>query len=118
MRRMSFALTTEQILAQTKTVTRRFGWDNLQPGDIIQPIRKGMGLQKGQKQELLGCPIEIVGFRKEQIREITSADVVAEGFPNWCPDQFVDFLCTHHRVVPTTVVNRIEFKYRNDLVNP
>jgi hypothetical protein len=57
MRRMSFSLTTDQVLAQTKTVTRRFGWDSLKPGDIIQPIRKGMGLKRGQKQELLGCPI-------------------------------------------------------------
>ena len=38
MRRMSFALTTDQILSQTKTVTRRFGWEKLKPGDVLQPV--------------------------------------------------------------------------------
>lgn len=115
MRRISFALTPDQILSQTKTVTRRFGWNNLKPGDVLQPIRKGMGLKRGQKQELLGCPIEIVSFRKERIDEIRSDDVAREGFPHWSPCDFVDFLCSHHRVPRSTIVNRIEFKYRNDL---
>jgi hypothetical protein len=75
MRRMSFALTTEQILNRSKTVTRRFGWDFLKPGDQVQPIRRGMGLKKGEKQELLGCPIEVVSIRKERIDAILSDDV-------------------------------------------
>ena len=117
MRRISFALTPEQILAQTKTVTRRFGWATLKPGDILQPIRKGMGLKKGEKQEFLGCQIEIVSFRKERIDAILSDDVVREGFPNWSPCDFVDFLCSHHRVPRSTIVNRIEFRYLEPLAD-
>jgi hypothetical protein len=117
MRRISFALTTEQVLAQTKTVTRRFGWATLNPGDILQPIRKGMGLKKGEKQEFLGCPIEIISFRKEPIVAITSDDVIAEGFPDWSPAEFVAFLCEHHRVSRDTIVNRIEFRYLEPLAD-
>lgn len=35
MRNMSFALTTKQIINRTKTITRRFGWWFLRPGDKI-----------------------------------------------------------------------------------
>lgn len=48
MRNMSFALTTDQILAGTKTVTRRLGWLRLQPGDHLRPVRKCMGLRPGE----------------------------------------------------------------------
>lgn len=111
MRRMSFALTTEQILSKSKTVTRRFGWDFLKPGDLVQPIRRGMGLKKGEKQELLGCPIEVVSVRKERVDAILLDDVEREGFPNWGPSDFVDFLCSHHGAKRSDIVNRIEFKY-------
>ena len=36
MRNISFALTTPQFKARTKTVTRRKGWLMLQPGDPVQ----------------------------------------------------------------------------------
>lgn len=49
MRNISFALTTEQIRNQTKTVTRRVGWANLKPGTLLQPIEKGQGLKKGDR---------------------------------------------------------------------
>jgi hypothetical protein len=111
MRRISFALTTTQVLEQTKTVTRRLGWATLKPGDRLQPIEKAMGLQKGSKQRLLNGPIEIISVRKEPIDAITQTDVIAEGFPEWSPQQFVDFLCQKHSVKPDTIVNRIEFKY-------
>ena len=114
MRRISFALTTTQVQMKTKTVTRRFGWDNLKPGDRLQPIVKGMGLKKGEKQQLLNGPIEIVSFRKEPLNAITPADVIAEGFPDWTPETFVHFLCKKHSVKPDAIVNRIEFKYLED----
>jgi hypothetical protein len=49
MRRISFALTTTQVQNRTKTVTRRLGWNNLKPGDRLQPIYKGMGVEKGRE---------------------------------------------------------------------
>ena len=48
MRNMSFAMTTEAVRNQTKTVTRRFGWWFLKPGDMVQPVEKAMGLRKGE----------------------------------------------------------------------
>ena len=111
MRRISFALTPDQILARTKTVTRRFGWDRLKPGDILQPIRKGMGLKKGEKQEFLGCPIRVVAIGKQPLNAITPEDVIAEGFADWSPAEFITFLCTHHRIEPGMILTRIEFRY-------
>jgi len=111
MRRISFTLTIEQVRSQTKWVTRRIGWDSLNIGDRLQPIEKGMGLKKGESQTLLGSPIEIVGIRKEAISAITPADVIAEGFPDWTTVEFIAFICDKNRCKPSTIVNRIEFKY-------
>ena len=72
MRRISFTLTIEQVRSQTKWVTRRIGWDNLKAGDRLQPIEKGMGLKKGERQTLLGSPIEVVSIRKEAISAIVN----------------------------------------------
>jgi hypothetical protein len=115
MRRISFALTTPQILNQSKFVTRRMGWWSLVPGDLLQPIYKGMGLKKGEKQQLLGCPIEVVEAYAESLDAITQLDVILEGFPTWTPEQFVEFFCKKNRCLPTIQPNRIAFKYRNDL---
>jgi len=53
MRNMSFAMTTDAVIARTKTVTRRTGWKFLKRGDLIRPMRKTMGLKKGEKIEPL-----------------------------------------------------------------
>jgi hypothetical protein len=109
-RNMSFAMTTEQFQQQTKTVTRRFGWRFLRPGDEVRGVRKTMGLKKGEKIDPLGM-IRIVSTREEPLNEITHDDVVREGFPGWTPEQFVKMLVNHYRVDPTSEVNRIEFEY-------
>jgi hypothetical protein len=49
MRLMSFALTEQQILDGTKDVTRRLGWLFLKRGDLIRPVRKCMGLKRGER---------------------------------------------------------------------
>ena len=41
MKRISFTLTISQVRGQTKTITRRLGWDSLNVGDRLQPIEKG-----------------------------------------------------------------------------
>lgn len=111
MRNMSFAMTTDQFKARTKTVTRRFGWWFLKPGDMVCGVEKGMGLKKGEKINRLGV-IEIVSIRTEPLNAITQEDVVREGFPDWTPDQFVKMLVDHYRVDPTKSVNRIEYRYK------
>lgn len=49
MRMMSFALTTPQMLARAKTVTRRVGWATLQPGTVLQAVEKSQGLGRGAR---------------------------------------------------------------------
>ncbi len=108
-RRMSFALTEAQLLAGTKDVTRRLGWDRLQPGARLTAVRKGMGLARGEKQVVL-CEIEIVSTRWERLDAITAEDVRREGFPGETPEGFVAFFCRANGCKPATVVNRIEFR--------
>lgn len=108
---MSFSLTTPQFRARTKTVTRRIGWWDLAPGDILDGCEKAMGLKKGEKVIVLG-PIRIISADPVILGDITQDDVVAEGFPNLTPTEFVAMFCaTHHKCTPDTQVNRIEFQY-------
>lgn len=110
MRNMSFALTTEQIRARTKTVTRRLGWRDLKPGNQVQAVVKCMGLKPGEKVHRL-CVIEIVSVRREPLNAITRLDVRREGFPHMTPDEFVAMFCASMRCLPTDEVTRIEFAY-------
>jgi hypothetical protein len=113
MRNISFALTPDQIEAQIKTNTRRQGWWNLKPGTLLQPVRKGMGLKKGEKVARLGGPIKIISVRREPLNAITPEDVIAEGFPDWSREQFIQFYAEHNRIEYHDFTNRIEFKYVN-----
>lgn len=109
-RNMSFSLTTEQFKAKTKTVTRRFGWNFLNPGDIICGVEKAMGLKKGEKMKRLGL-IRIKSVRSESLSAITKVDCIKEGFPEFEPHDFVDMIRDHYGCAPYAVVNRIEFEY-------
>lgn len=113
MRNMSFAMTTEKMRDRSKTVTRRFGWWFLRPGDEVRAVEKAMGLRKGQKIRPI-CVIRVVSTRPEPLSAITQEDVIAEGFPEWTPEQFVQMLVKHYRVDPDETVNRIEFEYVED----
>jgi hypothetical protein len=114
MRMMSFAMTTPQFKARTKTVTRRDGWWMLKPGDRVMGVRKSMGLKRGEKVECLGV-IEIVSTRRELLQAIAneSNGCSLEGFPEWDADpwKFVDFYFDGKKKNPRMEVNRIEFKY-------
>ena len=110
MRNMSFALTTPQFLARTKTVTRRIGWSFLKPGDLICGVKKSMGLKKGEKIERLGV-IRILSIKKARLLHITQSDVVKEGFPDWTPAQFIQMLVDHYNITGAKILNRIEFEY-------
>lgn len=122
MRNMSFALTTEQIRAGTKTVTRRAGWRFLKVGDIVRPVLKGMGLRPGEKIQPLRAPIRIVSVQLEPPRALLDdigygmAEVRHEGFegdPRFpTPAAWVDWFCASHKgCTPDTIVTRIEFEY-------
>ncbi len=111
-RNISFALTTEQFRNRTKTVTRRMGWKNLKPGDVLCGVIKAMGLKPGEKIEKLGL-IRVVDARREPLnRVMTAQDTVDEGFPEMRPAEFIAFFCrSHKRCTPDSIVTRIEFEY-------
>ena len=114
-RNMSFALTIEQFKARTQTVTHRLGWWFLKPGDIVCGVKKTMSLKRGEKLKPLGM-IRIISRRQEPLDTITQEDVVAEGFPNLTPSEFVSMLVAHCSVTPARIFNRIEFEYlENDI---
>jgi len=120
MRNISFALTTEQFIAGTKDVTRRLGWANLEAGDLLCGVKKGMGLRPGEQIERLGV-IEVVSATREPLRRMTDdleygfAECIREGFPpphrySW-PSEFITFFCDSHAgCTPESVVTRIEFR--------
>jgi hypothetical protein len=107
---MSFAMTTDQIRARSKTVTRRFGWWFLQPGDRIQAVEKSMGLKKGQHVKLLAM-LRVVSMRTVRLCDICQEDCVKEGFPDVLPRDFAAMLIAHYRCDRLAPVNRIEFEY-------
>ena len=113
-RRMSFAMTTNQIIARSKFVTRRFGWWNLKPGDVLWAVEKSMGLKKGEKTKYLDS-IEVVDVRREPLNAIDQSDCVKEGFPDMTPNQFVEMLVKHYKINPNEICNRIQFRYSNKL---
>ncbi len=111
MRNMSFALTTEQILSRTKTVTRRFGWAFLKPGDRVRAVEKGMGLKLGEHVKRLAV-IKIVSTRWEPLNAITKEECIKEGFPDMKPAEFVEMICRQYKnKTPQSEINRIEFSY-------
>lgn len=115
MRNISFSMTTEAFRRREKTVTRRLGWWDLQPGSILMGVEKGMGLGKGGKVVRLGA-IKIVDVRMETLDSITDADCVLEGLPDWNAQKFIYMFSTYNRAKckalgPRTMVNRIEFKH-------
>src|SRR4051812_32985645 len=95
-RNISFALTTEQVRNRTKTVTRRIGWAFLQPGDLLQPIEKGQGIQKGGKVVRIGGPIRVVSVSGEWMSDFrhradAQEECRREGFPTMTPNEFYFF---------------------------
>lgn len=128
MRNISFAMTTAQIMDESKTVTRRLGWVNLKLGDMLRPVRKCMGLKPGEKIEPLRGPIRVIGIRREPLCKMTDdtdygfAECALEGFadhPSYCwPSEFVSMFCASHKgCTPETIITRIEFEYLNGDTN-
>jgi len=116
MRFMSFALTTEQVLARTKTVTRRVGWRDARTGLRFQPVKKVRGLPRGGKVEPIGGPVRVVATRREPLDALLAypdpaAEVAAEGFPGMDPAEFVRWFAQAHKCDPRAPVTRIAFEY-------
>jgi hypothetical protein len=109
MKNISFALTERQFLDGSKLVTRRIGWRTLTAGTLLQAVRKGMGLKKGEKAHKLGV-IRVTNVRRERLDAITADDCAREGFPEMTPVEFVAMFCREMGCKPETMVGRIEFE--------
>lgn len=72
-------------------------------------VEKSQGLRKGEKVKRLG-EIEVVNVRREQVRDITDADVSREGFPSWNRIEFIEFFCRVNSCTAHRMITRIEFK--------
>ncbi len=109
MRMLSFALTEQQFLDDLKDITRRLGWLDLTPGELLVAVRKSQGLKRGERPICLGV-IAVASVRRERLWEITLDDVRREGFPNMTTGGFVEMFCRHMKCKPSTPVTRIEFR--------
>lgn len=114
-RNMSFYLTTEQVRKRQKTVTRRLGWWNVKPGEIINACVKCQGLGKGGKIERI-CQIRVTKESYEPLERMLKPaygrdEATKEGFPGMSGEEFVVMFCEHMKCDSTAVVKRIEFEY-------
>lgn len=108
-RLMSVSLTEAAVVARTKTVTRRLGWRELEPGDRLTLCRKVMGRKKGEPLVRL-AEVEVTSVRREPLQAIPDTDLPLEG---WKLDAF-DFIhsfCEAMKCTPQTHVTRIEWRY-------
>lgn len=81
-RRISVAMTQQQVIGRTKTVTRRKGWwldkhgrHLVKPGDHLILVDRVMGFKKGERATVL-AEVEVVSVRRESLRVLA----------DWCGD--------------------------------
>jgi hypothetical protein len=115
MRNISFSMTTAAFIGRRKTVTRRLGWSNIKPGDILMGVQKAQGLKKGEKVVKLGA-IRVINVTHEALFMIYlhPGDCAREGFPDLDMREFIDMFCAHNRCTQNYYVNRIEFEYLDE----
>lgn len=115
-RNISFALTTEQVINETKTVTRRLGWDHATPGMYLWAVEKAQGIKKGEINRLK--LIRIKSVRNESLWQLWldggTEEAKLEGFPDMDDRAFVDFFLREMKCDYDQYVNRIEFEYVKD----
>lgn len=113
-RNMSFSMTTDQVRHRTKTVTRRLGWKNLKPGQILNACVKCMGLRPGEQVERI-CKIRVRSVIRLELaamlNQAGNGEATAEGFPQLSNAEFVQMFCRSMNCEPWHVVTRIEFEY-------
>lgn len=125
-RRMSCSMTVGSVRDRTKTVTRRHidTWRDLQPGDRLILIEKGMGLPKGARQVVL-TEVEIVDVRVERILDVADEPRATEreGLPDMDPSEFIRFwldghgyrAVRHYDDMVFVECRRIEWRYLDEV---
>lgn len=104
---MSFAHTTAQVIAGTKTVTRRKGWRDAKKGSVLLAVDRIR-----VPNAVILRAIEVVSVRRERLDSITAADVLLEGWPEGTTtEQFIAAFLKGMGGKARQIVNRIEFLY-------
>lgn len=114
MANISFALTTPQLLAEQKFVTRRLGWKRIKIGVVHNAVDQIMGFKKGEHPNTLTQIVPIYAMGEKLSRITTFLDygekeVFLEGFKDMSPNDFVEFFCDHNKCETTREINRIAF---------
>ena len=116
MRHMSFALTVEPMKRHEKSCTRRYGWDDIKVGELLQAVEKCQGLKKGEHVKKLAV-IRVTAERWEPLTQMVEfpeygkAEVILEGFPLMSPAEFVLMVARANKKEPYQMVHRIQFSY-------
>lgn len=76
----------------------------------LQFCKKCQGLKPGEKIVKVR-QIEVTAVRREPLDAIDQAGVIAEGFPELTPAQFVAMFCHHMRCRQNEPITVIAFKY-------
>ena len=133
-RLMSVAYTADQVIARTKTVTRRAGWwlDRrgrriLQPGDQLTLCRKVMGRKACEPLERL-VDVEVLKVARIPLYYITvPGELTKEGFPElerwpagsyYGGHEFARRYFTPQGIDWHDDVTRIEWRYLDDQEQP
>ena len=120
-RLMSVAFTEQAVRERRKTVTRRKGWTFLKPGDRLTLCRKVMGRKPGEPLERI-CDVEVVSVRREPLCAVAGPyrqnggdvewpELIAEGFPDIGPGEFMRTYFRPQGIGATDDVTRIEWRY-------
>lgn len=107
---MSCRLTRDQVLARTKTETRRVGWLFAKPGMHLRLVDRVMGFRKGQHPKELAV-VRVLEVRREPLDAIDQAGCDREGFPHYRPHEFVAMFLRHMRVELPLEVTVIRWAY-------
>jgi len=117
-RNISCSLTTRQVRAREKFVTRRIGWLDVEVGEELQLCEKCMGRREGEPLVRLAIVV-VVNVRREPLRRLLDEprygrlELKLEGFPEMSRQQFVEFfIASHKKCKPATIVTRIAWRYR------
>ena len=120
MRQMSFSLTVEQMKRHEKSCTRRYGWDDIKVGELLQAVERCQGLKKGEHVKKLAV-IRVTAERWEPLTQMVEfpeygkAEVILEGFPTMSPAEFVLMVAKANHKEPYQLVHRIMFEFVDEV---
>ncbi len=110
---MGFTLTHNMVLKRVKTLTHRYGWYDLIPGNYVVAVEKTRGLKRNGKPAYIAT-LKIKSVKREPMNAMEDADITYAGFPEMNRFEFMNMLCKAMKVKHDEVITRIEFEYVNE----